>query len=222
MSSTKAPKEYFKCKRCYTKVNFKKIARHHTKSHANMSHEKYLDKCFDLSRPLYKCDCCSTRMKVNHLVKHRLRAHPNEDNTFKKYTLPLIQNLEAQRKTFTQPKPKVLDCIQLSSEDSSDFSSYGNSDTAEDGEIRDENFDICLGTDKAIQCDESESEQNRSAKKRQMVDKCVGKHHETNNKSTNTHIPMESKSVQCENPIKEPFQLTVEYDDDGFAELVFF
>lgn len=40
-----------------------------------MPHDQYLDRFFDLNRPLLKCDFCSSELPQRRMVKHLQRAH---------------------------------------------------------------------------------------------------------------------------------------------------
>lgn len=222
-------REYFKCRGCYMKVWDQRITQHHVKAHPRVSHAIYLDTYFDLSRPLYKCDCCSIKLEVNQLIKHRRLAHRNKDNTFLKYKLPVIQHLNRNRLKSSNGACK-LPMVDLTF------------DQLEDGEIDDavaENTNAVTtqSIDKVIQCEPAVLPVARGSGdqygKWDTADKCIGEHCETSDQSTNTthEKQLQDGNTQTESePIKEsnrpPLlpakQLSVEYDEDGFLEMVLF
>lgn len=209
-------KEYFKCKHCYTKVQESRIARHHFLAHADIPHDEYLDNYFDLGRPLFKCDCCSIKLSVKRLMKHRMRAHPNRDNSFKKYTLPLLQHMEAARM-------KVALSSVTPSSTVIEISSCSDSEE-EEGEIIEKTKPSFI--DATVQCDITSQRESQEAKSigtnPDNRNQSIGEKCETSDKSVNTENPkahsMEPIQYKCSAESRRPF---IEYDEDGFAELVF-
>lgn len=220
-----AMKEYFKCNRCFMKIPESRIARHHSSSHADIPHDEYLDNYFDLGRPLFKCDCCSIKLSVKRLLKHRVRAHPNKDNSFKKYTLPLLQHMEAARlklaRSSVTPSTTVIE-----------LSSCSDSEE-EEGEIIEKTKPSFI--DATVQCDIPSQEGSQEPKSigtnpdaRERVNQSIGEKCETSDKAVNTENPkakekatqasMEPIQYKCSAESRLPF---IEYDEDGFAELVF-
>lgn len=87
-------KEYYQCKRCYSYLSVRRIARHHTKVHPDVPHDIYLDNFFDLERPLFKCDFCSCKLTQKRIKKHLKQAHLLDNYPFKT-KLPFTQTVPA-------------------------------------------------------------------------------------------------------------------------------
>lgn len=194
------------------------IARHHASAHPNIPHGEYLDKYFDLGRPLFKCDCCSIKLSVKRLMKHRPRAHPNKDNSFKKYTLPLLQHIEASRLKVARPCTAPSIVIELSS----------CSDSEEEGQIIEKIKPTLV--DAAVYCDilqvslESYGPTNPD---HERVNACIAEKCEKRDMAVNTeNMGTTEKATQTQNVEPEKCSAGscrpyIEYDEDGFGDLVF-
>lgn len=222
MGKTNMLREYFKCNECFMNIWEKRIAKHHSKAHPRVPHEIYVDRYFDLNRPLYKCDCCSIKLEMTQLVKHRRLAHRHKDNTFFKYKLPIIEYLHRNRlkaQSITSKLAPIIDLVRDNSE-------------TEDGEI---SSDEPKAIDKAVQCDAEPAEPSpdkANESKWDVADKCVGEHCEMDDKSTNTtndkqlldgcaQTQMEPPKPSIR-PILTAMEIGVECDENGFLELVLY
>lgn len=217
-------KEYFECKRCYSRLSKRKIVKHHAQVHSDTSYEVYLDTYFNLNRPLYKCDSCSVKLKIQRLIKHCQRAHPNKDNTFKKYTLPLLRHIENKDKTRTQRTNKST-IIVLSSD-------------SESGRVTSSTRNKPSYVDKASQC-ESAPDGNVIEHRHQIFDEknihCIDqdsinrvcqysgyKTFKNDTKEVATQVSIEpSKHPVYYGSIRYK-QPCIEYDEDNLPELVFY
>ncbi|XP_055304775.1 uncharacterized protein LOC129569692 [Sitodiplosis mosellana] len=190
-------KEYYKCKRCYSELSVRRIARHHTKVHPDVPHDFYLDHFFDLERPLYKCDFCSCKMSEKRLIKHLQRAHLFDNHPFKAKTLPFTQAVPAANSSRTIP------VVELSS----------------DSEV-----EILLAkklkrlVDAAVQCDGIGG---------RLDDRCVGTYHKMKEAVVNSEqkkcndVGTQTSKGKHVSPVKKHMQFSLEYDkDDGWLELV--
>lgn len=227
-------KEYFKCKHCYSTVKKSQIARHHTFAHSAVSHEVFLDSFFDLGRPLFKCDCCSLKLDVQRLMKHRLRAHPNKDNTFQKYTLPLLRHMDATRLKDVVPRAIEKHVIVLSSDSDTEL---------EEGELP---KDVARSfVDTAIQCGDDEMKGARAddigvgqeptstsniaglikstheQEQQQQCDKSTEESGSTESGSIDVATQVSIQTIQHSYAIPRKLP-RIELDEDGCAELVFF
>lgn len=218
-------KEYFKCKHCYAIVEKRRIARHHTEAHFDVSHEVYLDTFFDLGRPLLKCDCCSIKLDAQRLMKHRPRAHPNKDNTFLKYTLPLLRYMDSSRLKSVVPRALDDNVIVLSSDS--------------DSEEKEDELPKKTGpslVDAVIQSGDDEAKQSEAIIRNPTstfnipgLTKLSNEEQKPCDKSTNTEkkvfndVASQVSMQTTQYPYTPPRKLPrIEIDEDNCSELVFF
>lgn len=196
-------KEYHRCKRCYSDIPVKKIAKHHLKMHPEVSHAKYVDLFFDLERPLFKCDFCSTKLPQKRMTQHLQRAHLNckQPN---------------QVKSVNIKSDAIDDLIEISSESESEV----EAEEEEDGEI----VEKLEKVDVAVQCEQTQI--NDDIDKKEFVDKCIGaRAPEMRNVAVDA-----SKQIKCVDigtqvyPVQQhtsqTMKLSWERDSDGWMELV--
>lgn len=192
--------EYFKCKRCFIVISVHQIPRHHTLAHPKVPHDKYLDKFFNLDRPLVKCDFCLIKLRAKNMSTHMKWVHPNRYRANQQNGQNhLIENV-----------------FEISSDSECDRPVVNGSEPLVDQPVPSE-LKNALASKMAAGAD-------------QFVDKCVGEPCEMKDAAVNTERPNENASIgtktdrmQKSEPSTKNMRstLSVEIDEDGFADLVF-
>lgn len=193
--------EYFKCKRCYTDVSLKGIAKHYSDSHSEVPHDFYLDNFFDLNRPLFECQFCSGKMTGKRLHKHMKRAHPTKTES-NLVDSAVILNVDLTR-------DQTADVIALSSDSEIEYSVLQRKK---------------ILIDKAVQCENSKIKMVDKCVGEHRKMKNVAANTENANKSTEVSTQTPQERTEKINPVRDRVasKLTLEFDEeDGWIGLVF-
>lgn len=189
-------KEYYRCKRCYSELFIKRIARHHTKVHPDIPHDIFIDHFFDLNRPLYKCDFCSCKLPHKRLIKHLKRAHIFDNHPYQSDKLPFTQAVPAASST--------SGVIEISSD--SDFEDLLKGKDAKEM------------MDKSVQCDGIKNKLVDKGTTMQCELKEIAVNTET---KTTKEVGTQTSIKKSASAVEKRMQLSLEVDkDDGWLELV--
>lgn len=177
------------------------IVQHHTKVHPGVPHDEYLDKFFNLSRPLQKCKFCSIKLREKHLAKHEKRAHPEITGACIETVIEISSGSECESPEPERRRKFVDKFVQCDPAENDSEKIDDNMNRLDDNAAKDGRWmkDAAVNTDQITSADFS---------------------------SQTEMVQMETEKAEMEQTKKshssrKRYELSAEIDEDGFGDFIF-